>query len=141
MPPSVAHAPSAPEPPPAPEPPAPAPLEAAPAPAARETIEVTLVVTPADATITLDGAPSAAHVVLPRDGAEHTFVVSAEGHEPRTWTTTADRDREVVLELDRAAVPRGRAAAPRARPAAPSPAPATAAPSPSERPRHIVGEF
>jgi serine/threonine protein kinase len=130
----------APEVEPAPIPPAaqePEPEPEPSAPTAPETVELTIVATPAEATVTLDGEPlTNGRAELPRDGASHEVVVAAEGYVTRTLRPTADRDREIVLELERA--PRVRTPRPHTgeRPAGePQTQPR------QERPRHIVGEF
>ncbi|HEY1958160.1 MAG TPA: serine/threonine-protein kinase [Polyangiaceae bacterium] len=66
------------------------------------TIEVAIEVTPARATITVDGKEvghSPFHASVPKDPSNHQVQVSADGYQPETRTIGFDRDVRLELEL------------------------------------------
>ncbi len=82
---------------------APADPVAEPPPAAAETVAIKLHVTPADATVIMDGeASSPPHEwTLPRDEASHTYKVSADGYETMEFKFVADKDRSLEAALEK----------------------------------------
>jgi serine/threonine-protein kinase len=121
--------------------PAPAPAPARPAAASAPTAvaalaEIAVVVTPASAGVTIDGAEmtgNPARARFPADGATRTVRASAPGHQPKVKAVTFDRD--VLLELTLEPTPRAPAARPVAR--APRPAPRAAPPPPPAEPAPV----
>jgi hypothetical protein len=107
------------------------------------TVKIHIEVTPADATVTLDGAqlpklPFTAE--LRKDGIAHHILASAPGYESRKIMLPFDSDREVKIELqERVAAPahprRGRPAAASASTANEPTAPAQQANTPRNAPR------
>jgi serine/threonine protein kinase len=88
------------------DPTASAPVAPASAATREQTVDVAIEVTPARASILLDGkdighAPF--HAAVPKDAAEHHVVVSADGYQPETRVIAFDRDVRVELELHRLA--------------------------------------
>jgi serine/threonine-protein kinase len=87
-------------PPRAPDAPVPAPPQAV---QATQAIQAIVTVSPASATIAIDGAkpqvgPFARTLV--RDGASHTVVIEAAGYEPKTLQFAADADRTFDIQLE-----------------------------------------
>jgi hypothetical protein len=85
-----------------PEPQVVTPPEAPVKPAEPEEIVLTLVLDPADALVTIDGAERAVvdgAVRLPRDAGEHDLTVSAEGFTARTLKIRAGGDQTMTIAL------------------------------------------
>ena len=135
----------------APPPPAPVPAAAIPAPAPppiATTARVEVIVSPADATLELDGQPLGSNPYVgrfPRDANAHELVVKAAGYLPMNRRFTLEQDLSLQLQLTKAAIPRPAATPPTAaaivaapvRPRTPPPPTARApgaAPSPPPQP-------
>ncbi len=97
--------PTPPAPPPAPEVAPPAPPEVAEVPVAPATVELRVTTTPPDATILLDGEPTASPITLAGDGSEHELTVRARGYREQRLRVAADRDRALDVTLARAPRP------------------------------------
>ncbi|MDP9034608.1 MAG: serine/threonine protein kinase [Myxococcota bacterium] len=80
------------------------PSGAAPAVLRESRMSMRISASPRDAKLRLDGEPLSGNpyvTTMPADGSRHTVTVAAPGYEPRTTAFTAERDSELVVDLER----------------------------------------